>query len=40
MEWCLRMLATLKLDKARAILVSTFMDAYLELTAAEAVVYN
>jgi predicted transposase YdaD len=37
---CLRMLATLKLDKARATLISTFMDTYLKLTAAESVVYN
>ncbi len=37
---CLRMLATLKLDKARSALIGTFMDSYLKLTAAEMVVYN
>lgn len=37
---CLRMLATLKLDKARSTLIAAFMDAYLKLTAAEAMVYN
>src|SRR5262245_30516280 len=37
---CIRMLATLKLDKARATLIGTFMDSYLKLTAAEMVVYN
>ncbi len=37
---CLRMLVTLKLDKARATLISSFMDAYLKLTPAETVVYN
>ena len=37
---CLRMLVTLKLDKARATMISSFMDAYLKLTAAETVVYN
>ena len=36
----LRMLATLKLDKARSTLISVFMDAYLKLTAAETIVYN
>jgi hypothetical protein len=37
---CLRMLATLKLDKARSTLISTFMESYLKLTSAEAMVYN
>lgn len=37
---CLRMLATLKLDKARSMLISAFMENYLKLTAAEMVVYN
>jgi predicted transposase YdaD len=37
---CLRMLASLKLDKARSALIGTFMDSYLKLTAAEMVVYN
>ena len=37
---CLRMLATLKLDKARARLISVFMDSYLRLTTEENVVYN
>lgn len=37
---CLRMLATLKLDIARATLISVFMDAYLKLTPAESIVYN
>ena len=37
---CLRMLATLKLDKARSALISQFMDAYLKLTAAEIMVYD
>jgi len=37
---CLRMLATLRLDKARATLVSAFMDAYLKLTPSESRVYN
>jgi hypothetical protein len=37
---CLRMLATLKLDKARSTLISAFMEAYLKLTEAEAIVYN
>jgi predicted transposase YdaD len=37
---CLRMLATLKLDKARSLLISAFMEDYLRLTAAEMVVYN
>ena len=37
---CLRMLATLKLDKARATLIGAFMTSYLELTTAETVVYN
>ena len=32
---CLRMLATLKLDKARSTLISAFMDSYLKLTSAE-----
>jgi hypothetical protein len=37
---CLRMLATLKLDRARATLITTFMDSYLKLTTAEAIAYN
>jgi hypothetical protein len=37
---CLRMLVTLKLDRARASLITTFMNSYLKLTTAEAVVYN
>jgi predicted transposase YdaD len=37
---CLRMLVTLKLDKARATMISAFMDSYLKLTAAETQVYN
>jgi predicted transposase YdaD len=37
---CLRMLATLKLDRARGTLVSVFMDSYLKLTTAEMIVYN
>ncbi len=37
---CLRMLATLKLDKARSTLISAFMENYLKLTTAEMVVYN
>jgi predicted transposase YdaD len=37
---CLRMLATLRLDRARASLISTFMDAYLKLTPSEVRVYN
>lgn len=37
---CLRMLVTLKLDKARATLISSFMDSYLKLTSAENAVYN
>jgi hypothetical protein len=37
---CLRMLATLKLDRARATLIGTFMNSYLRLTAAENAVYN
>ena len=37
---CLRMMVTLKLDPARATLISVFMDSYLKLTAAETVVYN
>ncbi len=37
---CLRMLVTLKLDKARATLISAFMDRYLKPTAAEMVVYK
>jgi predicted transposase YdaD len=37
---CLRMMVTLKLDPARATLISAFMDSYLKLTAAEMVVYN
>src|SRR5437879_3878129 len=37
---CLRMLATLRLDRARATLIGTFMDSYLRLTGSENVVYN
>ena len=37
---CLRMMATLKLDRARSTLISVFMDAYLKLTSAEQIVYN
>ena len=37
---CLRMLITLKLDPARAVLISSFMNSYLKLTPAETVVYN
>jgi hypothetical protein len=37
---CLRMLATLKLDKARAVLIGAFMTNYLKLTSAETEVYN
>jgi predicted transposase YdaD len=37
---CLRMLATLKLDKARAILIGAFMTNYLKLTSGETAVYN
>ena len=37
---CLRMLATLKLDKARSTLIGAFMTNYLKLTSAETVVYN
>jgi hypothetical protein len=37
---CLRMLATLKLDKAKSALIATFMESYLKLTAAESIVYN
>ncbi|HET6252130.1 MAG TPA: DUF4351 domain-containing protein [Tepidisphaeraceae bacterium] len=37
---CLRMLATLKLDRARTTLITTSMDSYLKLTAAEANEYN
>jgi predicted transposase YdaD len=37
---CLRMLATLRLDKARAALIGVFMSNYLELTSAETAVYN
>jgi hypothetical protein len=37
---CLRMLAKLRLDKARSTLISAFMENYLKLTAAETVVYN
>lgn len=36
----LRLLVTLKLDKARQFLIRGFMDAYLRLNAAELVVYN
>lgn len=37
---CLRMLATLKLDKARATLIGALMTSYLKLTSAETAVYN
>lgn len=37
---CLRMLVTLRLDRARATLISSFMDSYLKLTASETKVYN
>jgi hypothetical protein len=37
---CLRMIATLKLDKARAALIGMFMEAYLNLTTEENAVYN
>jgi predicted transposase YdaD len=37
---CLRMMVTLKLDPARATLISVFMNSYLKLTAAETIVYN
>ena len=37
---CLRMVATLKLDPARSQLIGMFMNSYLKLTAAEAIVYN
>lgn len=37
---CLRMIATLKLDPARATLIGTFMDTYLKLTAKEQRVYD
>jgi predicted transposase YdaD len=37
---CLRMLATLKLDKAKATLIGAFMASYLKLTSRETVVYN
>ena len=37
---CLRMIATLKLDKARAALVGMFMESYLKLTTEENAVYN
>lgn len=37
---CLRMLVTLKLDKARSMLITVFMESYLKLTAAESIVYN
>jgi hypothetical protein len=37
---CLRMLVTLKLDPARATLISAFMNSYLKLTAAEHLAYN
>lgn len=37
---CLRMLATLKLDRARTTLIGAFMDSYLKLTAVEMIVYN
>jgi predicted transposase YdaD len=37
---CLRMLATLKLDKARSTLIGAFMANYLKLTARETAVYN
>jgi hypothetical protein len=37
---CLRMIATLKLDRARQTLIHSFMDAYLRLSAEERKVYN
>ena len=37
---CLRMLATLKLDKARSAVIGAFMTNYLKLTSAENAVYN
>ena len=37
---CLRMIATLKLDKARAALIGMFMESYLKLTTKENAVYN
>jgi hypothetical protein len=37
---CLRMMVKLKLDKARSELIGTFMTSYLQLTAAENLVYN
>ena len=37
---CLRMLATLKLDKAKSTLIGAFMTNYLVLTSRETVVYN
>ena len=37
---CMRMIATLKLDKARAALIGMFMEAYLKLTAEENLEYN
>ncbi len=37
---CLRLMATLKLDRARQALIRDFMDAYLRLSAAELTVYD
>ena len=37
---CLRLLATLKLDRARQALIRDFMDAYLRLSAAEVAAYD
>jgi hypothetical protein len=37
---CLRMLVTLRLDKARSTLISAFMESYLRLSAAENQAYN
>ena len=37
---CLRMLITLKLDPARATLISAFMNSYLRLNATETIAYN
>ena len=37
---CLRLLATLKLDRSRQALIRDFMDAYLRLSAAELRVYD
>jgi predicted transposase YdaD len=37
---CMRMIATLKLDKARSLLIAKFMNNYLNLTSRETIVYN